>query len=654
VGKTLLTPLYDKPVKVVADDKVEAGFGTGVVMICTIGDKDDLSWVYKYDLPLEQGIDEHGRMTEVAGKYKGLPIERAREAIIDDLEGWGLLDRQEDLPQNVGGCWRCHTPIEYLQVPQWFIRTIQFKDQVLAASDEIEWFPEFMKVRLEEWVNSLSWDWVVSRQRYFATPIPVWECSSCDEVVLPAEEDCYVDPTVDEPPVDSCPKCGGELKGCHEVFDTWMDSSITPLYNTFWEREPEKFARMYPMSLRPQAHDIIRTWAYYTILRGLYLTGRKPFENIMMGGFILAPDGTPMHASKGNSVDPLEVLEEHGADALRYFAACCALGKDNPFRIQDLKRGVQVCDKLYNINQLISKALEGLEGPPDPPSAAGLRPMDVWLLMELEAVREEVTGHCDVFRFDQAMRATANFMWHSLADNYLEIVKKRIYDPADGAVRSVLYRAGLDVLKMMAPFIPHITEELYHQNFAGLDSRESIHISPWPEPVDIPAEVDGVPSDNILEWGRMAVSTVESVRRWKSGEGMPLNAPLEALELPLQWKEPLEPFGEDVKEALKVGRLDFRDLSQVKEEVVAVRPVHSALGPAFRKDARAAADHLAGADPAAVGESLAAQGKYIITLPDGRALELGREHVSLEKSFVAQGEKVEAVPVGDGVVFVMR
>lgn len=163
VGKTLLTPLYGKSINVIADDKVDPQFGTGVVMICTIGDKTDLEWVMKYNLPLEKAIDEQGKMTSLAGKYQGLSVKEAKQAVIEDLKAAGLVIKQEDVKQNVGGCWRCHTPIEFLQVPQWFLRTMQFKEQVLKLADEVEWHPEFMKVRLKDWVESLQWDWVISR-----------------------------------------------------------------------------------------------------------------------------------------------------------------------------------------------------------------------------------------------------------------------------------------------------------------------------------------------------------------------------------------------------------------------------------------------------------------------------------------------------------
>ncbi|MCL2148482.1 MAG: class I tRNA ligase family protein, partial [Methanomassiliicoccaceae archaeon] len=236
VGKGLTTPIYGRKIKVIADPKVDPSYGTGNVMICTIGDKDDLEWIMKYRLEMEKGIDESGRMTALAGKYEGMPVRDARAAVIGDLRDMGALLKQEDVAQQVSVCWRCGEPVEYLQVPQWFLKTLDFKEQVLRKADEVNWHPEFMKIRLRDWVDSLEWDWVLSRQRIFATPIPVWECEGCGEAVCAEEGQCYVDPTIDAPPVDECPKCGGRLAGCTDVFDTWMDSSGSSLYNTFWKR----------------------------------------------------------------------------------------------------------------------------------------------------------------------------------------------------------------------------------------------------------------------------------------------------------------------------------------------------------------------------------------------------------------------------------
>ncbi|HIJ00460.1 MAG TPA: valine--tRNA ligase, partial [Candidatus Methanomethylophilaceae archaeon] len=386
VGKELITPLYGKKVKIIADPKVDPDYGTGVVMICTIGDKVDLEWVMKYNLPLEKGIDECGHMTPIAGPYEGMKVKEAREAIIRDLKEKGYLIKQEKQKQNVSVCWRCHENIEFLQVPQWFLKTLDFKERVLKRADEVNWFPEFMKIRLRDWVESLEWDWVLSRQRIFATPIPIWECENCGEVVPAEEEQCYVDPTEDDPPVDSCPRCGGNLKGCEDVFDTWMDSSASSLYNCFWERDEVMFKKMFPMSLRPQSHDIIRTWAFYTLLRSEQLTGSIPWRDIMVHGFIMAPDGTPMHSSLGNVIDPLPIIEEYGADALRYYACTCSLGVDHAFREKDVIRGRRFSNKIFNMGNFVGSKVNRKPQRPNNLSAA-----DKWILSRYS----EVVKHVD-------------------------------------------------------------------------------------------------------------------------------------------------------------------------------------------------------------------------------------------------------------------
>ncbi|MFA5313791.1 MAG: class I tRNA ligase family protein, partial [Methanomassiliicoccales archaeon] len=483
VGKTAVVPIFNKEVKIIADDKVDPAFGTGIVMICTIGDKTDLEWVMKYHLPLDKGLDEQGKMTELAGKYVGLPIKEARRQVIEDLRQMGLLYKQQDQQQNVGVCWRCHATIEFLQVEQWFIRTMDFKKEILELAEEINWYPEFMKVRLQDWVNSLQWDWVVSRQRYFATPIPVWECESCKHVVPAKEEDCYIDPTITAPPVPACPKCGGKLNPCPDVFDTWMDSSISPLYCTFWQRDEERFKKLFPMSVRPQSHDIIRTWAFYTMLREKLVVGQKPWENIMIHGFIMAPDGTPMHTSAGNVIDPMPILEEFGADALRYYACTCALGEDNAFREKDVVHGKKLCTKMWNLGKLVEMTVK------TKPQRTKLSVTDEWILSRFSKVVETATDFMESYQFDKAMREVEEFAWKEFADHYVEMTKHRTRDPEDEGVRFTLYTVYLGIIKMLAPMLPHVTEDAY-QAFAEMDGSKSIHVSKWPEPVMFSEEAE--------------------------------------------------------------------------------------------------------------------------------------------------------------------
>lgn len=645
MGKMIKTPIFGKEVRILPDENVDLEFGTGLVMVCSIGDKDDLEWIRRYDLQIERGIDEEGRMTEVAGKYAGMDTKEARNAIIQDMKDQGILVKQEDLEQNVGSCWRCKSPIEYLVAPQWFLKTLDFREEVLARSNEIDWFPKYMKIRLEEWVNSLSWDWVLSRQRYFATPIPIWECVSCNKAFVPREEDCYIDPTIDKPPVEVCDGCGGPIKGSEEVFDTWMDSSLTPLYNAFWQRDDEKFDKLWPMSLRPQSHDIIRTWAFYSILRSHLLVDSKPWDEIMMGGFILAEDGTPMHASKGNAIDPLKVLDEYGADALRYYAATCALGKDNAFRTTDVKRGRQLITKMWNIQNLCAKGykdkVQEIQG--KGPDDVELRPVDRWILDKYSRLVKESTDHCDNYRFEKTMTALVDFLWHDLADNYLEMVKYRIYAEKDTGLVYTLYNIGLGICKLMATFQPHITEEIYQQNFREVEGEKSIHITSWPEPI--------LEDETIGKKGDLVKEVVAGIRRWKSDNGIGLNKPLSKVTVALEDPSLIEDSLEDIKMTSTAQEIELVRELDLEEQVVKIDPEFSKIGPEFKADAQKVIQAIKGMDLETLKAGIDS-GAVKISL-DGSEKELAPDYFKVITKMLPAGGG-DVIKAGDSDIFIKQ
>ena len=645
-GKHLITPLFKKRVKVIHDDKVQVDFGTGVVMICTIGDKEDLEWVKRYKLPIEDGIEKDGRMTVLAGKYKGMTVSDARKAIIEDLERERLLMKKEPLKQSVGACWRCHSPVEFLQVPQWFLKTLDFQDKVLEIADKIKWHPEFMKVKLRNWTLSLAWDWCISRQRYFATPIPLWECmkEGCDGVVLPREEDCYLDPTSIPPPVKQCPKCGGPLAPCKDVFDTWMDSSLSALFIAGWERDPDLFKRIFPTDLRPQSHDIIRTWAFYTILRTHQLVDDIPWRDIMISGFIMAPDGTPMHTSRGNVIDPLPILDEHGADALRYFAGTISLGMDHPFQLKEVVHGRRLVEKVHNIGTFVNKALEayvpGTSGTPP----GDLTLMDRWVLTKFSKTVKEVTEAMEEYAFDKAMRSLERFIWHELADHYLELIKHRIYaERPDQRALETLYKVTVGALKMLSIFQPHVTEEVYSGRMGRLDGAKSITLSTWPEPALFDDEAEKV--------GDHAKDVVAAIRNYKSQKGLALNAALERVELLTDF--PLASAIEDMKGTVRANILEIGDAASIERRPSALSPVRAKIGPEFRQRAGAVVDALSKADPEKVAKDLDEHGSYPMKLGDGTGVIIKKEHVNIEQSVSYSGVKVDVVNVG-GTVLLLK
>ncbi|MDR2698158.1 MAG: valine--tRNA ligase [Candidatus Methanoplasma sp.] len=630
VGKELITPIYGRRIKVIADPKVDPGYGTGNVMICTIGDKDDLEWVMKYRLEMEKGIDESGKMTGLAGKYAGMSVKDARASIISDLRDIGALVKQEDAPQQVSVCWRCGAPIEYLQVPQWFLKTLELKKQVHQRADEIRWYPEFMKVRLRDWIDSLEWDWVLSRQRIFATPVPVWECEDCGEAVCATEEQCYVDPTLDSPPVEKCPKCGGGLIGCTDVFDTWMDSSGSCLYNTFWKRDDELHKKFFPMSMRPQSHDIIRTWAFYSILRSEQMKQSRPWDDIMIHGFIMAPDGTPMHSSVGNVIDPIPILESYGADALRYFAASCSLGTDHAFREPDVTRGKKLSNKIFNIGQFVGRFFDGM-----PKEPGELRESDKWIISRYSQTVKAATGYLDEYQFDKAMKEVEGFIWHDLADNYVEMVKAR----NDPAVKYTLYNVFLGCVKMVAPVMPHVTEDIYQEHFAAYEGKKSIHITEWPSPLF----VDG----DAVETGESIIAVTSAIRAWKSEKKMPLNAELSKVEV-IGGAPALEKGHRDIVETSKIKELVFSKEADLKEVVAGIKPIHSKLGPVFKGQAKAIAATLSALSPEDALKKMT---------PEGLELEIGGERIILpseflemEKKLTLGGKAVETIQLGSTLI----
>lgn len=611
LGKTLVTPIFKRKVKLISDEKVEMGFGTGVVMICSIGDKDDLEFIYKYGLEFEKGINEEGKMTEVCGLYEGMTCFEARAKIVQDMQDKDLLIKRESTPQNVGSCWRCHTPVEFLVKEQWFVKVMPYKERMKEAANKIHWHPSWMKVRLDQWIDSLSWDWVISRQRYFATPIPIWECTSCKKIIPAKIDDCYIDPLEQEPPFQFCPECGGVLEGSKEVFDTWMDSSISALYNSFWYRDENIFNKMYPMSIRTQAHDIIRTWAFYSILRCTLLTEKEPWDNIFIDGHILAPDGRSMHASWGNAIDPLDIIDEHGTDPFRYFSATRGLGEDSAFSWKEITHATRFINKLYNIGKFLTTA----------DSSGDITMMDKWIASELGITVKKVEDAISKYQFSNALREAEGFIWHTFADNYLEMIKYRLYNktlPSD-----YIKRIYADSLKLIAPILVHITEEVN----SHLMGDGSIHTSQWPDCYSV--------DEKALETGRLAKDIITEIRRYKSDSGMPLNQEIE--KITIYTEHDISDLLVDIKGTMNIKEISLStDKPEFDEIISKVTPNFSIIGPQFGNDTNSVVDLLTAPENA---KRVLEESEVEI-----EGFLLKKEHIlKVERVYEQKGKKVELI-----------
>jgi len=490
-GRKAVVPIFGHEVPILPDERASPDKGTGLVMCCTFGDQTDMEWQKAHNLPIREAITPDGRMTELARKYKGMKIHEAREAIIADLKSQHLLTKQEPLTHFVNVHERCGTEIEFIKSKQWFIRMLDLKEDMFKWGEQLHWYPDFMKHRYDNWVNGLQWDWLISRQRYFGVPFPIWYCEKCSEPVFADEKDLPVDPLKDKPPMDKCPKCGHDkFTPESDVLDTWATSSLTPRL-VLSLVDSSLHDQVFPLSLRPQAHDIITFWLFKTVLRSQLHHGVNPFRDIMISGFVTLK-GQKMSKSKGNVVRPQDVTTKYGADALRYWASTSKLGKDLDYQEKDVVTARKFITKLFNAANFVFMNLDkaGVSGVPSPP-ADGIHPTDALFLSRLNSVITEATQAFDSYEYSQAKSVVENFFWKEFCDNYLEIVKTRVYSGGESEQKSALF--GLyTILKymsqMMAPFTPHITEYLWQIHFRKFEKTESIHLSEWPTVRELPAD----------------------------------------------------------------------------------------------------------------------------------------------------------------------
>jgi len=528
LGRKIIVPVVNRTVEIISDENVDPSFGTGVVMICTYGDKEDVKTVIKHKLRVVQILTENGKVNENGGKYSGLTTSEARKAIVKDLKAAGLLEKTEKIRQEIGVCDRCETPVEILERKQWFMKTRILTDKVEEMANEIVWYPDYMKARLIDWARSLDWDWVISRQRVFGTPIPIWYCKNCSEVILAKEEWVPIDPKIEKPRLDKCPRCGGrEFFPEQDIFDTWMDSSISCAVHAGWPAR-EDWRRLFPADLHPSGVDIIRTWAYYLMVRHLALFDEKPYKSCLINGMVLGSDGRKMSKSLKNYVVAPEVLDKYGTDAARQWAAAGgATGSDIPFRMPDVEYGRRFLTKLWNAARFVSTQLRDYK-------AGGkydLRLLDKWILSKSEKVTRKVTETLEKCQFNIALEELRNFAWHTFCDQYIEAVKDRLYKPEvygeeeRRAVQFTLYKVLYRIVQLLAPITPHVTEEIYQTVYAEDVGQKSLQLTPWPEPekgkIDEAAEKEGA----------LVMAVITEIRREKAEKRKPLNTPIERVKI---------------------------------------------------------------------------------------------------------------------------
>lgn len=499
--KKAVTPLGNV-VPIIADREVDKDFGSGLVMVCTFGDKMDIVWMHRHELPMKQVIDFNGKMIN-SGELNGLKVEDAKKKIIEIL-GENVVGSKK-IKQTIKIHDRSKKPVELLPSLQWFADIRKTGAQIKEMANKIKWVPEFGISYLIDWVEGAEWDWVISRQRVFGTPIPFYHCE-CGKTA-PANEL----PFYPEKAEEKICECGKKMTAETSTCDCWVDSSISPLIIAGWP-DKEKMKRFYPASLRPQGVEIVRTWAFYTIFRsGVALTGIPPFDTILLNGNVLAPDGKKMSKSIGNVITPKEILKDYPVDAVRQWAAMSgAMAKDRPFSFEDIKYSKSFLTKIWNA----ARFAKGL----GKANKTELTTIDKWIIGRLNTTIIEVTDSMEKYEYHKAISKIQTFFWGEFCDFYLEYIKHRVYtdNPTKNAAIYTLNKVLQESIKLLAPIAPHITEEIN-----SMYSDKPIHTEGWPEASEeYSIEVKLVSTLNAI---------VSQIRQYKSNNKLAQNTELEKI-----------------------------------------------------------------------------------------------------------------------------
>ncbi len=567
-GKFAQVPLFNYDVPIFSDQSVDKEKGTGLMMVCTFGDKEDIDKWFRYKLPLRVVFEKYGKMNELAGELKGKNIEDARKEILEKLKAAGFLLRQQQITHAVNVHERCKTPLEFLKTKQWYVRILDKKEELLEAANQITWYPPHMKVRYDHWVQNLNWDWCISRQRHFGIPIPVWISKKTGEAVLPEIGQLPVDPTKDLPQKMPKGHTAQDLLPETDVLDTWATSSLSLEIASNWLHQGEYdylHQPQEPFALRPQGHDIIRTWLFYTVVKSLYHFNRVPWKTVMISGHAQDSHGRKMSKSLGNIIEPQDVIQKYSADALRFWAAGSTLGDDLPYMEKDLVTGQKMITKLWNAGRFCLEHLEDYQEGTEKPTET----IDCWLLSKLQKLIEASTESFQQYEYAKARAEIEYFFWHTFCDNYLEIIKDRLYNEekrGTSARKSAQYTLQYSlavILKLLAPFMPHITEELYQAYFAKKEGKRSIHLSSWP---DMEKKLIDERTELV---GDLGVDIISTVRKWKSAQQLSMKAEISQLALVSKDKDfegMIRRMEGDLKAVLQAKEIVFSGTTSLETE----------------------------------------------------------------------------------------
>ncbi len=585
-GNTAITPLFNVRIPIIADNKVDIEKGTGLVMCCTFGDNTDIDWWRDHNLPLRVILNKYGKLDftyanwlnskDYTEQLQNLKIKDAREKILE-LLGQAVI-KQIPISHAVKCGERSGAPLEILVTSQWFIKLLDIKQELLAQSAKCNWHPHYMKIRLDHWIEGLKWDWCISRQRFFGVPFPVWYSKRQGEegkILFAHPEDLPVNPLVNLPRGYTKDEVDPDL----DVMDTWATSSISPQLNSGaindkYSIDYNRHQKLFPADLRPQAHEIIRVWAFYTIVKSYLHEENIPWKNLMISGWCLAADKTKMSKSKGNVVTPVDLIEEKGADIVRYWASNSKLGTDISYSEEIFKLAHKLINKLWNAAKFTELQLKNLKAAPNDKTLI-FKPMDLWLLSKLKQTVEKATSEFNKFEYCNARVAIEEFFWNIYCDNYIEIVKTRAYDEnsldqkGQTSALVTMYHCMETLLKLFAPYLPHVTEEIYsclYYNNNLVTQRGS-----WPNANDIPK------NEQAEELGDTILNILDTVRKIKATKQLSISSPIAKLHIVaiksnLDISDALDDLM-NVTKAAKILTNETEDMIYTEDEIFMVKCV---------------------------------------------------------------------------------
>jgi valyl-tRNA synthetase len=557
-GRRAITPVFKAPVPIFSSPIADPAKGTGILMVCTFGDQTDVLWWREHRLALRQVLGRDGHITsqtfgtsgwesvdpalanrnysELIGKRVGA----ARRIVVEQLRNpqnaavgsrTPLRGEPKGIQHSVRFYEKGDSPLEYFTSRQWFVRLLDKKEHLIEMGRRIHWRPEYARKRYENWTENLQLDWCISRQRYFGVPIPVWYPLDSDgnrrydSPIFPRDKELPVDPMSDAPRGydESQRNRAGGFAGEPDVFDTWFTSSLTPQIAARWGAVNDRMSSIFPMDIRPQSHEIIRTWAFYTIAKAMLHQGDVPWHNVVLSGWILDPDRKKMSKSRGNALTPLHLLDEYGSDAVRYWAGRARLGADTTFDEQIIKIGKRLVTKIYNAGKFVLMQTG--------PARAITHELDLAFIAELRELIDRTTTSFESFEFSRVLEDAESFFWSAFTDNYLELVKQRARGDGDNDGRAsaiATLRTTLSVLlRLFAPFVPIIAEEVWSWTFAEETGQPSIHTASWPAV----AELEGVDVPLDRKSFKVASDAIGAVRKAKSDAGVGMGRPIVSVQL---------------------------------------------------------------------------------------------------------------------------